>query len=151
MTDAKHEGRKITLISHSMGTTASFIGISKVPEFFYEHVNLLVALAPIAKINTMEPTAQLLGRFIMDHESAVRGLFKMFGVYEFLPYCSLCVFGWKRLDLVVLLQRLIPPLGLAALHLVVSDFTRNMDTTLLAQMFGHFPSGTSFNTGLHYL
>lgn len=86
-----------------MGTTASFMGISQRPEFFAEHVNLLVALAPIAMMNTMEPTVQLIGRFCIDHENFVRGIFKLLGIYEFLPYCGTCVFGWNRLNLQVLL------------------------------------------------
>lgn len=52
----KTEGKNIigkiaAYIGHSEGTTQFFIGSSMLPDYYYEKVNLFVALAPVVKLD----------------------------------------------------------------------------------------------------
>ena len=52
----KTEGKNVIVklaayVGHSEGTTQFFIGSSLMPDYYYEKVNLFVALAPVVKLD----------------------------------------------------------------------------------------------------
>lgn len=44
-------GKLAAYVGHSEGTTQFFIGSSLMPDYYYEKVNLFVALAPVVKLD----------------------------------------------------------------------------------------------------
>ena len=55
-------------------------------------------MAPVAKIDLLEPVGQLIGGFIRDHEDDFRSFLSLLGVREWWPYCNWCWLGWDRLN-----------------------------------------------------
>jgi pimeloyl-ACP methyl ester carboxylesterase len=64
-TNILFDRRKITLVAYDQGATAAFYGITKNPEYFEEHINLLVALSPIVLIDDMKPWLAEAGRIAL--------------------------------------------------------------------------------------
>ena len=128
----------MSMVAHSQGTTATFYGMAKMPEFFQQHLNLFIALGPIAKMSKMEPSFAILGRLILDHLA----FFKAIGYKNFLPF-------FKHSP-VPSLCRALPSICLSAMHFLNTADTTQMDPTLVYQYLGHYPAGSSVNCGLHY-
>jgi lysosomal acid lipase/cholesteryl ester hydrolase len=107
--------KKVSIVAHSQGTTATFYGMAKRPEFYREHVNLFIALAPVAKMSRMEPLTAIVARFLLDHLSLV----KFFNLHVLLPY--------TRFNPVPTLCWMMPKTCLAAMHYLDTSDTQMLD------------------------
>ena len=48
-------GDKITLVAHSQGTTETFYGFIKEPEYYKENIYSFIAVSPVAKVTKVTP------------------------------------------------------------------------------------------------
>ena len=112
--------------------------MAKRPEFYRDHVNLFIALAPVVKMSRMEPLTAIVARFILDH----LGMVKWLNLHTLLPY--------SRFNPVPYLCRIMPSTCLSVMHYLDTSDTQMLDHVLIDQYLGHYPAGSSFNCGWHF-
>lgn len=136
-TNCAAEGRKISLMAHSQGTAASLYGLVKLPELFQEHVSNVALFSPVGLMNSMEPLVHAVGRFALDHEQWLRNL----GMNELLPK--------PKFNIAPIIVQLFPSLAMAIMHLATTEYTPNVDVTVLKSYVGHYPAGSALSCALH--
>jgi len=73
--------QKVTYIGHSQGTTQMFCALSENMEFFRQHMNLFVALAPVARVDSC--SSGILKK--MKDNEVVEKTLKKLNVFEMFP------------------------------------------------------------------
>lgn len=133
---------KLTYVGHSEGTTQMFIGLSMMPEYYAERMNLFVALAPVASLNhTMSSLFKIMAAHLPEVEYElinVLGMYNMFAPnwytqWETAEFCS--NFGSICSSFLTLI---------ADLDTSVDNMNRTMS------YLTHFPSGAGYRNLVHY-
>ena len=70
-------------IGHSMGTTQFFVGSSLIPDYYTKHINLYVALAPVAR---MDHTLVEAFTYLSEISGFLTSLVQYFHIWNIVPY-----------------------------------------------------------------
>ncbi len=73
--------QKVSYIGHSQGTTQMFCALSENIEFFREHMNLYIALAPVARVDSC--SSGLIKK--MKDNEMVENTLKKLKIFELFP------------------------------------------------------------------
>lgn len=125
---------KIIYIGHSQGTTSFFSGMSLNPNFFKENINIMVALAPIARLTNMS------SNFLKVLEGS--------SIHKLLKGCKVkdVFYSGKESS-----SSTNPNLSNLGLTLMTDDNSKEYnDSEQISFFMRHFPSGTSLKNLIHF-
>lgn len=118
-----------------------FSALSLNEDFFASRVSVFVALGPVLKLTHCKSS---LIQFVANHRTLLTDTCDLLGIYEFFPA------NWLTTGAMRLLCGTIPALCDFGVFLVADEDTTLDDPVRLPVYLGHFPSGASLNSLLHY-
>lgn len=132
--------QKISYVGHSEGTTQMFMGLSTMPDYFKERVNVFVAMAPPVFLRSITDPASVKEA---EHWKLIQDTLEKFHLYntiaftpemheELVEFCDLLPSVCKHLSSV---NFLLPEVD-------------NMPRTDV--MYANFPSGAGYRTTVYY-
>ena len=130
---------KITYIGHSQGTTQMFAGLSRKLDYYKSVLNGFIALGPVTNLKNIGSSfLKVVAKTNLD------ALFKIIGINELLDSNK----SVEKLQLVICKNVGILCTGLLSLIADANVTDDDMDRFLV--FVGHFPSGTSLQSLIHY-
>lgn len=139
----KTKTNKMVYIGHSMGTTMFWVAMNHHPEKFGQHIELMIAMGPVATVNHMKSPIRYIAPYV--HEAKI--IFELMGVNEFSPSTHLMqLFDHYVCDETMLQLELCENIC----FLLTGFDLQQANTTLLPIILGHEPGGTSTRTIIHF-
>jgi pimeloyl-ACP methyl ester carboxylesterase len=134
--------QKVGFVGHSEGTTQTFIGMSMMPEYFQQKINLFVALAPPTRISNSQST--LMRLIAKDVNLIEHVLVDVVGLYNMFPHNMLID------DLAGEFCSLMTPICAAFLELF-ADLDASVDNLdRMKTYLSNVPAGASYRNFVHY-
>ncbi|TNV78929.1 hypothetical protein FGO68_gene5820 [Halteria grandinella] len=133
---------KLSYVGHSEGTTQMFIGLSMLPEYYAEKMNLFVALAPVASLNhTMSTALKIMAANVDQVEHYLIDTLGMYNVFPPNYYTQ-----WETAELCSTMASFCSEFLTLIADLDPSVDNLNRTMTYLT----HFPSGAGYRNLVHY-
>jgi lysosomal acid lipase/cholesteryl ester hydrolase len=133
--------KKIPVLGHSQGTSSLYAGLSLIGEWFESRVTVFLSLGSVARLNNLE---SLLLKFLCVTPFAVDTI-KLLKIDEIFMANFITTTAFRLLCGIV---PFICQVGSA----IVADADPRVDETSAARIyFGHFPSGSSTKSLVHYV
>lgn len=132
---------KIAYVGHSQGTTQLFYALAHNENYFKDKISIFVALGPVMQLTNVKSGILW---FLAQYDFLVINACQTLGIYDIFPA------NWLTTGVFRLICGTIPAICEFGVNIIADENTALDKADRLQTYMGHFPSGTSLRTLIHF-